>query len=78
MTSPPFPVIRLRPKTSPKPVRFGAPWLYDNEIVTDRRTRALAPGTIALLEDARAGIGGVAASDQIAPIRIAGGSGQEQ
>ena len=52
MTSSPLPVIRLRPKTSPKPVRFGAPWLYDNELVTDRRTKALAPGTIALLEDA--------------------------
>ncbi|MFD0858192.1 RSP_2647 family RNA methyltransferase [Roseovarius aquimarinus] len=52
MTPSPFPVIRLKPKTSPKPVRFGAPWVFDNELVTDRRTRALAPGTIALLEDA--------------------------
>jgi len=49
---PPFPVIRLKPKTSPKAVRFGAPWVYDNEVVTDRRTKAIAPGSIALLEDA--------------------------
>ncbi|MFX0544628.1 RSP_2647 family RNA methyltransferase [Roseovarius sp. S1116L3] len=52
MTPSPFPVIRLKPKTSPKAVRFGAPWVYDNELVTDRRTKAIAPGTIALLEDA--------------------------
>ncbi|MFN3260877.1 MAG: RSP_2647 family RNA methyltransferase [Pikeienuella sp.] len=45
------PVIRLRPNRGR---RFfeGAPWLYDDEIVTDRRTKALAPGTIATLESA--------------------------
>ncbi|WP_281967953.1 RSP_2647 family RNA methyltransferase [Roseovarius nanhaiticus] len=52
MTPSPFPVIRLKPKTSPKAVRFGAPWVYDNELVTDRRTKAIAPGTVAVLEDA--------------------------
>lgn len=52
MTPSPLPVIRLKPKTSPRGVRRGAPWVYDNELVTDRRTRALAPGTIALLQDA--------------------------
>ena len=52
MTPPPYPVIRLRPKTDARAIRHGAPWAYDNEIVTDRRTRALAPGSIALLEDA--------------------------
>ncbi|NNE79068.1 MAG: class I SAM-dependent rRNA methyltransferase [Silicimonas sp.] len=46
------PVIRLRPKTDPRRIRRGFPWVYDNELVTDRRTRALAPGTIATLEDA--------------------------
>ena len=45
------PVIRLRPKRGR---RFfeGAPWLYADEIVTDRRTKALAPGTVAKLESA--------------------------
>jgi len=48
----PLPVIRLKPKVSPRAVRHGFPWVYDNEIVTDRRTKALAPGSIAILEDA--------------------------
>ncbi len=52
MTQPPYPVIRLKPKTSPTGVRRGVPWVYDNELVTDRRSKALVPGTIALLEDA--------------------------
>jgi 23S rRNA (cytosine1962-C5)-methyltransferase len=44
--------VRLRPKTQARAVRHGAPWVYDNELVTDRRTKKLSPGTIALLEDA--------------------------
>ncbi len=46
------PTIRLRPKAEARAIRHGFPWVYDNEIVTDRRTKALAPGTIARLEDA--------------------------
>lgn len=45
------PVIRLLPKTDPRRIRRGFPWVYANELVTDRRTKALAPGTIACLED---------------------------
>lgn len=45
-------VVRLRPKADARRVRFGFPWVYDNELVTDRRTRALAPGQLAVLEDA--------------------------
>src|SRR6056297_832725 len=52
MTPSPFPIIRLRPKAQPRAIRHGFPWVYDNELVTDRRTKALTPGTIALLEDA--------------------------
>ena len=52
MTAPSFPVIRLKPKANPRPVRFGAPWVYADDIVTDRRTKALAPGSFAHLEDA--------------------------
>jgi 23S rRNA (cytosine1962-C5)-methyltransferase len=51
MTSSPFPVIRLLPKTKPQAIRRGYPWVYANEVVTDRRTRAMSPGTIAVLED---------------------------
>lgn len=45
------PVIRLRPKRGR---RFfeGAPWLYADEIVADRRTKTLAPGAVATLESA--------------------------
>lgn len=46
------PVIRLKPKGQAKAIRHGFPWAYDDEVVTDRRTKALAPGTLAVLEDA--------------------------
>lgn len=53
MTLSPYPVVRLKPKAqAARAVRHGFPWVYDNELVTDRRTRALTPGTIAVLEDA--------------------------
>lgn len=45
------PRIRMRPKADVRRVRHGFPWCYANEIVTDRRTKALAPGTLAVLED---------------------------
>lgn len=44
--------IRLRPKIDPRPIRHGFPWVYDNQAVTDRRTKAMTPGTLAVLEDA--------------------------
>lgn len=46
------PTIRLKPKTDARAIRHGAPWVFDNEVVTDRRTKALEAGTIARLEDA--------------------------
>ncbi|WP_323783110.1 RSP_2647 family RNA methyltransferase [Thalassovita sp.] len=52
MTVPSYPVIRLRPKANARAIRHGFPWVYENELVTDRRTRKLDPGTIAVLEDA--------------------------
>lgn len=52
MTSPSLPVLRLKPKTKPQAIRRGYPWVYANEVVTDRRTKAIAPGSIAVLEDA--------------------------
>lgn len=51
MTPSSYPVVRLKPKANARAIRHGAPWVYDNELVTDRRTRALAPGTVAVLED---------------------------
>ncbi len=52
MTPSSLPVIRLKPKANAAAIRHGAPWVYDNELVTDRRTKAIAPGSIAILEDA--------------------------
>ncbi|MFP7571425.1 RSP_2647 family RNA methyltransferase [Marivita sp. S2033] len=52
MTLSPLPVLRLKPKTKPQAIRRGYPWVYSNEVVTDRRTRAMTPGSIAVLEDA--------------------------
>lgn len=45
------PHIRMRPKTDARRIRHGFPWTYSNEIVTDRRTKALVPGALAVLED---------------------------
>ena len=45
------PVIRLKPKTNAQRVRHGFPWVYDNELVTDRRTKVLRPGSLAVLQD---------------------------
>lgn len=50
--SPAYPTVRLRPKAEARAIRHGFPWVYADELVTDRRTQALAPGTIAVLEDA--------------------------
>jgi 23S rRNA (cytosine1962-C5)-methyltransferase len=46
------PVVRLRPKAEARAIRHGFPWVYADELVTDRRTQKLEPGTIATLEDA--------------------------
>ncbi len=46
------PVLRLKPKANARAIRRGAPWVFDNELVMDRRSKAIAPGTIARLEDA--------------------------
>jgi len=46
------PVVRLRPKAEVRALRHGFPWVYSDELVLDRRTQGLAPGTLAVLEDA--------------------------
>ena len=48
----PRPVVRLRPKSDARAIRHGAPWVYADELVLDRRSRALVAGTLAVLEDA--------------------------
>ncbi len=50
--SDPRPTIRLKPKADARALRWGAPWVYADDVVTDRRTKAIAPGTVGVLEDA--------------------------
>jgi len=45
------PVVRLKPKAEARAIRHGFPWVYADELVTDRRTQALASGALAVLED---------------------------
>lgn len=43
--------VRLKPKAEARAIRHGFPWVYADELVTDRRTQALPAGTLAVLED---------------------------
>lgn len=45
------PVVRLKPKAEARAIRHGFPWVYADELVTDRRTQSLTPGALAVLED---------------------------
>lgn len=51
MTQSTLPTVRMLPKANARAIRHGFPWVYDNEMVTDRRTKALPAGTVALLQD---------------------------
>ncbi len=51
MTAPPFPVLRLKPKADARRIRHGHPWAWSDEIVLDRRSRAVPAGALAVLED---------------------------
>ena len=46
------PVVRMMPKANAQAIRHGFPWVYSNELVMDRRTKALQPGALAELQDA--------------------------
>ncbi|MFQ1700715.1 RSP_2647 family RNA methyltransferase [Loktanella agnita] len=59
--APTRPVVRLTPKAEARAIRHGFPWVYANELVLDRRTKALAPGTLAQLEDSNRTAMGVVA-----------------
>ncbi|WIY24084.1 RSP_2647 family RNA methyltransferase [Parasedimentitalea psychrophila] len=43
--------VRMKPKSNARAIRHGFPWVFANELVTDRRTRKLVPGALAVLED---------------------------
>ncbi len=48
-----LPIIRLTPKTNARALRWGAPWVYADEVVMDRRTKGIAAGAIVLLQDSK-------------------------
>lgn len=54
-----LPVVRLRPRANARAIRHGFPWVYADELALDRRTRGLAPGAMAVLQDAERGDLGV-------------------
>lgn len=41
MTLSPYPVLRLKPKADARAIRHGAPWVCDNEVMTDRACPAV-------------------------------------
>ena len=45
------PVVRLKPKAEARAIRHGFPWVYADELVTDRRTSNLEAGALAILQD---------------------------
>lgn len=45
------PIIRLKPRADARRVRHGYPWVHASDLVLDRRSRAVPPGTIVTLED---------------------------
>jgi len=51
MTQNDLPTWRLRPKTSPQRFRRGDPWIFADELVMDRRTKATPAGGIVVVQD---------------------------
>jgi 23S rRNA (cytosine1962-C5)-methyltransferase len=45
-------VVRLLPKAPAQALRWGAPWVYADQVVMDRRTRAIPAGAVVTVEDA--------------------------
>ena len=55
---PVYPALRLKPRADARRIRLGHPWAWADDLVLDRRARALPPGALVVLEDAaRAPIG---------------------
>ncbi|OAN84298.1 SAM-dependent methyltransferase [Jannaschia sp. EhC01] len=52
MTAPSFPVLRLKPKADARRIRHGHPWAWSDDLVLDRRSKAVPAGALAQLEDA--------------------------
>ncbi|GHA53192.1 SAM-dependent methyltransferase [Amylibacter ulvae] len=51
MTDTSLPIVRMRPNKSPQRVRFGFPWIYNDELVLDRRAKNIPAGDLVLVQD---------------------------
>lgn len=51
MNTSPISVLRLKPKADARRIRHGHPWAWADELVLDRRSRAVPAGALCLLED---------------------------
>ncbi|SFS50915.1 SAM-dependent methyltransferase [Sulfitobacter marinus] len=63
-----LPVVRLLPKANARAIRHGFPWVYANEMVVDRRTKNLTPGSLAILEDSARQVMGIVAVNPLSKI----------
>ena len=43
--------VKLRPKVNAQKLRFGFPWIYQDELVLDRRSRAIEAGSLVQVAD---------------------------
>ena len=43
--------LRLKASVEANKFRYGYPWIYSNEIISDRRTKSLLPGSFCKLVD---------------------------
>ena len=43
--------LRLKASVDANKFRYGYPWIYSNEIISDRRTKSLVPGSFCKLVD---------------------------
>ena len=43
--------LRLKASVDANKFRYGYPWIYSNEIISDRRTKSLLPGSFCKLVD---------------------------
>ena len=51
MNTSPISVLRLKPKADARRIRHGHPWAWADDLVLDRRSRAVPAGALCLLED---------------------------
>jgi 23S rRNA (cytosine1962-C5)-methyltransferase len=64
----PYPAVRLSPKAEARAIRHGFPWVYAGELVLDRRTKGMVPGSFAVLEDAEGRAMGVVTVNSVSRI----------